>query len=151
MIQHILVPTDFSPAAAQALEYAIALATRLQARVTLLHVLAPVFWGTGDVPAAPPPTYMEEIEAAAHQEIEDALTRVRAAGLEGQALVGYGPPFERIITTARDNGVDLIVMGTHGRTGLPHLLLGSVAERVLRLAPCPVLVTRGTVPAGEGT
>ena len=66
---------------------------------------------------------MEEIEAAAHQGIEDALTRVRAAGLEGQALVGYGPPFECIMTTARDNGMDLIVMGTHGRPGLPHLLL----------------------------
>lgn len=123
-IQHILVPTDFSPYAEQALEYAIALATRLQAGVTLLHVISPVVWGTGDVPMAPPPTYCEEIEAVAQQGLEDALKRVRAAGLEGQTLVVYGPPFERIITTARDHGVDLIVMGTHGRTGLPHLLKG---------------------------
>ena len=150
-IQHILVPTDFSPYAEQALDYAIALAKRLQARVTLIHVISPVLWGTGDVPAAPPPTYCEAIEAEVQQGIEAALKRVRAAGLEGQTLVAYGAPFDRIITTARDQGVDLIVMGTHGRTGLPHLFLGSVAERVVRLAPCPVLVTRGTVPAGEGT
>ncbi len=55
-----------------------------------------------------------------------------------------GVPFQTILDTARDKGVDLIVMGTHGRTGLPHVLMGSVAEKVVRLAPCPVLVTRGT-------
>lgn len=136
-IQHILVPTDFSPSAAQALEYAIALATRLQARVTLIHVISPVLWGSGDVAAALPPTYFAELEAVAQEEIDDALTRVHAAGLTGQTLVVYVSPFERIIATARDNNVDLIVMGTHGRTGLPHLLLGSVAERV---------VAPGTVP-----
>lgn len=119
--------------------------------MTLLHVISPVLWGTGDGPAAPPPTYLDAIEADAQQGIEDALTRVRVAGLDGQALVAYGAPFDRIITTACQEGVDLIVMGTHGRSGLPHLLMGSVAERVVRLAPCPVLVTRGTVPPGEET
>jgi universal stress protein A len=149
-LQHILVPTDFSTYAEQALDYAITLAQCLQARVTLIHVISPGIWGTGEVTTAPPPGYFEEIEADAQQQIEVALQRVHAAGLEGQPLVVYGAPFERIITVARDQGVDLIVMGTHGRTGLPHLLLGSVAERVVRLAPCPVLVTRGTAPAAEG-
>ena len=55
-----------------------------------------------------------------------------------------GVPFQTILDTARDKGVDLIVMGTHGRTGLPHVLMGSVAEKVVRLEPCPVFVTRGT-------
>ena len=149
--QHILVPTDFSASAEQALDYAIMLATRLHARVTLIHVIAPVFWGTGETTALPPPTYCAEVEANAQQGIEAALTRVRTAGLEGQTMVVYGVPFERIIAAARDQGVDLIVMGTHGRTGLSHLLVGSVAERVVRLAPCPVLVTRGPVSDVEGT
>jgi nucleotide-binding universal stress UspA family protein len=150
-LQHILVPTDFSACAEQALDYAIAFATRLRARVTLIHVISPVFWGAGEATVAPPPTYFAELEAAAEQDIEAALKHVRAAGLEGQTMVVHGFPFESILTAARDQGVDLIIMGTHGRTGLPHILIGSVAERVVRLAPCPVLVTRATMPAAEGT
>jgi nucleotide-binding universal stress UspA family protein len=90
---------------------------------------------------------MEELESVAQQSLEQAFQRVRAAGLDGEVMVLHGSPFEGIVSTARDQGVDLIVMGSHGRTGLPHLLLGSVAERVVRLAPCPVLVTRTTPPA----
>jgi universal stress protein A len=145
-IQHILVPTDFSAYAEQALDYAIALAKPLQARVTLLHAISAVFWGTGDVAMAPPPAYFDALEAEAQQQIEQACTRVREAGLLGETMVVYGVPFERIILAARDHHIDLIVMGTHGRTGLLHVLLGSVAERVVRLAPCPVLVTRNPTP-----
>jgi nucleotide-binding universal stress UspA family protein len=64
-------------------------------------------------------------------------------------MVLHGSPFACIVSAARDRGVDLIVMGSHGRTGLPHILLGSVAERVVRLAPCPVLVTRPPAPAAS--
>jgi nucleotide-binding universal stress UspA family protein len=145
-VQHILVPTDFSAYADCALEYAITLASTLHARVTLLHVLSTVYWGTGDVPWALPATFLEELEAATQQSLEPLLQRVRAAGLEGKALVAYGSPFAGIIAMAQDHNVDLIVMGSHGRTGLQHMLLGSVAERVVRLAPCPVLVTRGPAP-----
>jgi nucleotide-binding universal stress UspA family protein len=89
-----------------------------------------------------PDTYFRAIEAEAHQALEERLKRVRQAGLEGDCAVVHGIPFQEIITTATAHHVDLIIMGTHGRTGLTHVLLGSVAEKVVRLGPCPVLVTR---------
>jgi nucleotide-binding universal stress UspA family protein len=67
---------------------------------------------------------------------------VQHAGLQGDALLANGTPAQTIMDTAGEQGVDLIIMGTHGRTGLTHVLLGSVAEHVVRQAPCPVLVTR---------
>jgi nucleotide-binding universal stress UspA family protein len=144
--QHLLVPTDFSPDAQRALDDAIALARVLHARVTLLHVISAVSWATGDLPGALSATVLEELEAVAQQSLEPALQRVRAARLDGEALVVHGSAFACIVAAARDQGIDLIVMGSHGRTGLRHVLLGSVAERVVRLAPCPVLVTRATPP-----
>lgn len=90
---------------------------------------------------------MEELETAAQQSLAQALQRVHAAGLEGKTMVVHGTPFACIVAAARDQGVDLMVMGSHGRTGLQHILLGSVAEHVVRLAPCPVLVTHATLPA----
>ena len=141
---HLLVPTDFSPYAERALDYAIALASALRARVTLLHVISALYWATGDLPGALSAAVLEELEAVARQSLKQALQRVRDAGLDGEAMVVHGSPFECIVAAARDQGIDLIVMGSHGRTGLRHVLLGSVAERVVRLAPCPVLVTRDT-------
>jgi universal stress protein A len=70
------------------------------------------------------------------------LARITAAGLTGSVVVMHGTPFQGIMEAAKAQHVDLMIMGTHGRTGLPHLLLGSVTERVVRLAPCPVLVVR---------
>jgi glycine betaine transporter len=86
--------------------------------------------------------YLPKIETAARQQIEACQQRVQAAGLTSDMVLVRGVPFQDIVETARDRQVDLIVMGTHGRTGLPHAFLGSVAEKVVRLAPCPVLVTR---------
>lgn len=146
---HLLVPTDFSPDAQRALEYAIALARVLHARVTLLHVISAVYWATGDLPGALSAAVLEELEAAAQQSLEQALQRVRAAGLDGEARVVHGSPFACIVAAARAQGVDLIVMGSHGRTGLRHVLLGSVAERVVRLAPCPVLVMRAILTTSK--
>lgn len=146
---HILVPMDFSPYAECALEYAIALANALHARVTLLHVISALYWAMGEIPEALSVTVLEELETVAQQRLEHALQRVRAAGLDGEAIVVHGTPFACIVAAARNHGVDLIVMGSHGRTGLQHVLLGSVAERVVRLAPCPVLVTRATPPVAS--
>jgi nucleotide-binding universal stress UspA family protein len=143
-IQHILVPTDFSPDAEQALEHAVALAQQFKARITLLHAIhLPV---TTEVALT---AYFSEMEASAQRDMETYQKRVADAGLTVEALVLVGDPFRQITETAANAGVDLIVMGTHGRTGLQHWMLGSVAERVVRLAPCPVLVTRQTQSDAE--
>jgi len=89
-----------------------------------------------------PYTYLQDLEAEIMQSMEACLARVTAAGREGDIVVVHGVPFHEILETAKSQKVDLIVMGTHGRTGLQHILLGSVAEKVVRLAPCPVLIAR---------
>src|SRR5215510_10856183 len=95
-----------------------------------------------DMGVALPETYLQELEEAMQHNMEAALARVTAAGLTGERVVLYGVPFQEIVETAKARQVDLIVMGTHGRTGFMHALLGSVAEKVVRLAPCSVLVAR---------
>jgi universal stress protein A len=140
--QRFLVPIDFSESANQALEYAINLAGKLEAHLTLLHVIQSVPLGGVDMGVTLPYTYLQDLEAEITQSMEACLTRVAAAGLEGDIVVVHGVPFHEIVETAKTQKVDLIVMGTHGRSGLQHILLGSVAEKVVRLAPCPVLVAR---------
>jgi nucleotide-binding universal stress UspA family protein len=144
---HVLVPTDFSAFADQALDYAIRLARTLNARLTLLHVMQPVPMARVDMGVALPETYLQELEEAVQGSMEDALARVTAAGLTGERVILYGVPFQEIVETAKARQVDIIVMGTHGRTGLMHVLLGSVAEKVVRLAPCSVLVVRPVAQA----
>lgn len=139
---HFLVPIDFSEYADKALDYAIVLAQKLQARLTLLHVIQPVPMAGVDMGMALPYPYLEDMEAEITRSMEACLHRVTAAGVQGEMIVMHGVPFHEIVETAGSHHVDLIVMGTHGRTGFMHLLLGSVAENVVRLAPCPVLVAR---------
>jgi nucleotide-binding universal stress UspA family protein len=146
-VHHILVPLDFSPYAEQALDSAIAFAQKLQARVTLLHVIQPPLAVGADMGVWPSPAFVDDLEAAITSDMEGYLARVTAAGLAGEIAVVHGVPFQEIIDTAKARQVDLIMMGTHGRTGLSHVLLGSVAEKVVRLAPCPVLVARQPLPA----
>lgn len=137
--QHILVPIDFSLNADHAFDYALTLARTLQAHLTLVHVIEPLPVGTIETM---PYTYLHDLEV----KITDLMTayrdRVTAAGLQSDFVIVHGVPFHSIIETARTAHVDLIIMGTHGRTGLSHVLLGSVAERVVQHAPCPVLVVR---------
>ena len=147
--QHILVPTDFSDYANHALDYAIELANRLQARLTLLHVVQLAPLAMDDYDSSGFASYLEEMEAAAQQRMQACLRRARQQGLQGEALIVHEVPFQAIINTAQDQDADLIVMGTHGRTGLTHVLMGSVAEKVVRLAPCSVLVTRGKTEASD--
>jgi nucleotide-binding universal stress UspA family protein len=141
-IQHRLVPLDFSPDAEQALAYAMALAQTHQARLTLLHVKDTLSWGVAQAEARLPPSVWHQLETRLAEDMAERFTRVQEAGLHGETVIAEGVPFQTIIDTARDTGVDLIVMGTRGRTELTPVLIGSVAERVVRLAPCPVLVTR---------
>lgn len=135
--QHFLVPLDFSASADHALEYALALATKLQARLTLLHVI--YMPKTVEVDLTP---YQEQIEAGAKQAMDTYVKQAHDAGVEAHVDMVHGVPFREIVELAEAKHIDLIIMGTHGRTGLQHALLGSVAEKVVRLAPCPVLVTR---------
>jgi nucleotide-binding universal stress UspA family protein len=140
--EHLLVPIDFSPYSDHALEYAIELAQKLQAHLTLLHVIHLTPLTMGDMVTSFPGPFPEEVETEARRLMDALLGRLRDAGLEGETVLVHGIPFQSIIDTAKDNGTDLIIMGTHGRTGLTYALMGSVAEKVVRLSPCPVLVTR---------
>jgi nucleotide-binding universal stress UspA family protein len=146
---HLLVPIDFSADADYALEYAIRLAKKLQAKLTLLHVIEPLVVGSVE---SMPYTFLQDLEDKLTQAMVPYHERVTAAGLSCDYTIVHGVPFQVIIDTARMAHIDLIIMGTHGRTGLRHVLMGSVAEKVVRLAPCAVLVTRpsDTMPTPEG-
>ncbi|GIX47207.1 MAG: hypothetical protein KatS3mg131_1418 [Candidatus Tectimicrobiota bacterium] len=139
---HYLVATDFSSHADEALTTALALAQRLGARLTLLHVIARPPLGEASWLS-----YLAEVEAEAREALERRLARVREAGLEGEAVVVHGIPWQEIVAQAQARKADLVVVGTHGRSGLLHALLGSVAEKVVRHAPCPVLVVRTAAAA----
>lgn len=143
-ITRVLVPTDFSATADAALDYAYGLAERFGASLELLHVLDDPFVVDGMAAEA----YISEgpaLRTAMLQEAQERL-RHRAAPHAGipsvttEVLFGHGA--RTIAEYAADRGVDLIVMGTHGRTGFAHLLLGSVAEQLVRTATCPVLTVR---------
>lgn len=141
-VRRILVPTDFSDGSNRALTVAIKFAKLLRAAIDLLHVQAmPAYIPVPTVPGAmalPPPT------PEAIQGTQDSLgmlaARVRESGLECQTKSVEGNPGDEIVDYAAKIGADLIVMGSHGRTGLGRILLGSVAEKVLHRATCPVLV-----------
>ncbi len=141
-IESILVPLDFSPPSKKALDYAVTLARQFKAKLTLLHVVEPV--ATPDF-AASFPLAMEndKLMAAAKNELERAVKSARIPrGIVEKILVRFGRSFHEIADAARTRKVDLIVISTHGYTGLKHALLGSTTERVVRHAPCPVLVVR---------
>jgi nucleotide-binding universal stress UspA family protein len=136
----VLHPTDFSPQSDQAFQLACSLARDHGARVIVLHVLDMPALVEGGVMMAPPPSpSLEERESA-----QARLSQIRAddPALKIEHRLEEGMPATVIVRTAAESQSDLIVMGTHGRTGLARLLMGSVAENVLRDAQCPVLTVR---------
>lgn len=141
--RHILVPLDFSPLAEYVLDYAITMAHLFQTRLTLLHVIhTAMFSGSqrGHEPAIA--TYVARVKADAQQALASLAERVQDMGLDCATEMVEGIPFQTICNQAREHQVDLLVMGCHARAGPSPSLLGSVAERVVRLAPCSVLVVR---------
>ena len=141
-IKSILVPLDFSQPSMKALDHAVSLARQFKAKLTLLHVVEPV--ATPDF-AASFPLAMEddELMASAKKELEGSIKTARIPrGMVEKVLVRFGRSFHEIAGAARSRKVDLIIISTHGYTGLKHALLGSTTERVVRHAPCPVLVVR---------
>ena len=144
-IKRLLVPTDFSEHSEQAALYAVELAKRFQAdEVHCLHV--------SDIPAdllatsaytmtGPSQEFIEQVRQENRKNLE-AFAKNRLAGVPVRTAFLEGRPFVEIIRYARDHEIDLVVIATHGRTGLTHALFGSVAEKVVRKAPCPVLVVK---------
>lgn len=136
----ILLPTDFSEDARHALEYAEQLARQLGATLHLLHVVEmPIFVPPYAVPAMAT-SGLEALLGRARQELEDV--RAALVGLEVVTSTRIGNPADQIVEYATESACDLILMATHGRRGLAHFLLGSTTERVIRVAPCPVLSIR---------
>ena len=149
--KHLLVPTDFGEASERALDLAIALAQPIEGQITLLHVsyIPPIAYAGFDAGGRYWPT--EELAKAAKNELEGAVSmaKAKAGNARIEPLLAEGPPWERILQAAKERGADLIVMGTHGRKGLSHLFLGSVAEKVVRLSPIPVLTVGSRAQAQE--
>jgi nucleotide-binding universal stress UspA family protein len=145
VFRQILHATDFSRASRPALARAIALARQNRAKLSIAHAVSPLVVSFGDGFVSPS-TY-EAIDRDAHDHAKKQLatltTRAKRAGARAVGLLLDGLPHEQIPRAARRMRADLIVIGTHGRTGVSKVLLGSVAERIVRLAPCPVLTVRG--------
>jgi nucleotide-binding universal stress UspA family protein len=139
----ILCPTDFSEPAETALAAAVELATHFKATVHLVHVV-PVLPATQENPnyTFQVPEYEAALHAEALHKLDAMVTRLSAAGVPAERTVGNGEAGREIVRAAAESGADVIVIATHGETGWRHAIFGSVAERVVRLAPCPVLTIR---------
>jgi nucleotide-binding universal stress UspA family protein len=145
-IQRILCPIDFSDPARRALEMAVDLAKRFGATLTVMHVYPPPGYvlPEGYVPAGP--EVLAEVEQRTRESLMAWQREAQEAGApKVEIATGVGPAASEIVQQAHLGGFDLVVMGTHGRTGFAHVVLGSTAEKVVRHARCPVL----TVPVGR--
>lgn len=151
-IRKVLVPTDFSAASELALDYAKALADQYGASLHLLHVLEDPFiagaWSS-EIYVADAPQLRASLRLEASRRLERILPPDERARFNVTTQVMAGAPAQAIRDVADEGRFDLIVMGTHGRAGMAHLLLGSVAEKVVRTAPCAVLTVRGDTRARE--
>jgi nucleotide-binding universal stress UspA family protein len=150
-IERVLCPTDFSYLSTRALDHAAAIGRWFEARVEVLHVIPFVIpAGTGDMPYFPAPAAATpKVRESELRELQQFVSAAVRAGAAVETELREGSPAREIVRWAEERSADLLVMGTHGRSGLERLLLGSVAEEVLRHAPCPVLtVCHGEAPAG---
>lgn len=141
MIQTILIPVDFSEPSNQALQAGKELAKRLGGvKVVLVHIVEEIEYYPGFVM----PPIFEELQENARKEVEGVAKGLQAEGIPVDVEVRIGSPSQQIVQLAKALPADLIVMGTHGRTGVSHALLGSIAEKVVRKAHCPVMTVRTT-------
>lgn len=135
MFKHLIAATDFGDPANAALNLAIDLAETYRAQLTLLHVYGVPTTYYPDAVSWP----LEELGKAAQTSLDTAVAQTRERWKNTDGKVEVGDPREAILKFAKEAGGDLLVIGTHGRTGLAHLVLGSVAERLVRMSPIPVL------------
>ncbi len=146
VIRSILVPVDFSEPCDRAVQCAVSLAGQFGATLTLLHVVEPV--PTPDFAYYPLAMESDKVMSRAKERLERVAAKMdEHPNLIGRILVRIGVPYREIADVARNLKVDLIVISTHGYTGLAHVFMGSTAERVVRHAQCPVLVVRGQSPS----
>jgi len=142
-IQRILVPIDFSEHSKNALKYAISFAQKFKASIDLIYVVEPTIYPAdfsfGQIGF---PNVEEELRTRGNDELENLITREIAGKVPSQKIVRTGKPFYEINQYALEENIDLVIIATHGHTGMEHILFGSTAEKVVRKAPCPVLVVR---------
>ena len=147
MSRRVLHPTDFSKASSAALTRAIAEAKQNRSELLLVHVLAPVIPMAGAGEGYLAPSVYEQMSksarAWAQKQMDRLLAKAKAARVRARGMLLEGVAHEQIARAAKRQRADLIVMGTHGRTGMARFFLGSVAARVAATAPCPVLTVRG--------
>ncbi|XVH31559.1 universal stress protein [Haloferacaceae archaeon DSL9] len=139
MYDEILVPTDGSPAATAALDHALTLASTFGARLHALYVVDGAVYTSLDAGSE---AVIDALQSEGEQSVTEIDEKAAEAGIETISEVATGSPYKQILAYAEDNDIDLIVMGTHGRTGLDRYLLGSVTERVVRSSDVPVLTVR---------
>ncbi len=143
-LKKILVPTDFSDTSAVAVRYARALADAFGASVHLIHVVEDPFvygWtGEGYIPDLP--QFRESLAGSARERLNQVFNPSEREKYHAAVCVLFGSSFLEIVRYAKQHEIDVIVMGTHGRGPIAHMLMGSVAEKVVRKAPCPVLTVR---------
>lgn len=150
-VSKILAAVDFSSESKVAVEYAVTLAKALQSTVTLFHVYEMPELMNSIVPGADNAVDAATDRAFAQSWLEELRTETQKhSAVEMSVVVEHGSPAQGIVSASRDGGFDMIVMGTHGRTGLRHVVMGSVAEAVVRRALCPVLTIHLPVPDRTG-
>ena len=135
--KNILLATDFSPASEAALPHALIIASQYGSKLYVAHAICPEFKDLE--PSETTATIIQQARGSTEQKLETLLSAVRQKGISCQPLIGEGAIWDVLLDMIQQNGIDLIIVGTHGRRGLSKLLLGSVAEEVFRMAPCPVL------------
>ena len=147
-LKKILFATDFSDCARVAQDYAVALAEQFQSELHVVHVLADVMMMMPEPGSALslPQNYLVDLKQEAERALNKVFTPEQAKDRRAVLALRMGNPFIEIVKYAEEANIDLIVVGTHGRSGLGHLFLGSVAEKIVRKAKCPVLTVR---PAGH--
>lgn len=143
-IRRILVPTDFSDCATKAVRYAVELADKLGAELVLLHVVPDTVLALPDavMPTPAPATELQVLTDAGKAGLANLVTALKLEGRNLRTETRIGSPEQEITAAAGDLGADLVCIGTHGRGGLSRVFLGSVAEQIVRHAPCPVLTVR---------
>ena len=142
--KRILVPIDYSPHSSEAIQVAMDLARRYEASIQLVHVYQPVDFGLPEGFMSYAPIQETELISALTKKLEDEQKTAQniAPSILVTSKLLHGVVASQIVKLAREDRCDLIVMGTHGRTGISHVVMGSVAEKVLRTSPCPVLSVR---------